>query len=461
MRESDLRAKFTVHGLWWLPENPSLKLPGILSVGGSGNIRLKLFGALGSGGLLKFPIVIGTSDREKLYTLADAYEMTRPLEPHRQTVATSEIGAERVYVGKHFLVPGDVRFTSLQVRYSDLEWWLGWSPFEVQPSGGGWRIAEENMSRRHVHFTDSTRSTTLSIWTGVSHKVSSTKRGVSYAVYLQIAPSAPASFAWFMDYLFDVRNLFTLFIGSPIFVEEATGFGDEVEYAPGAKVLEVVQIYFNTIRWRKTYPVYPTDIPVTFALIRERAEEVFHAWFSNAEKLRLVCELFFGAQYNPQMYVESEFLNFTQALEVFYRVTRDSKYVSTEQYEGYRRTLESSIPSEAPKPLRSKLKTMLKYANEHTLRDALRCLIDSLDVASKLRISTDLKAFVDDVVNNRNYQIHGDESLKGMVLSDHSPQRLEKYGHINRRLRAILTIHLLKLVGIPESQVASRVLRGL
>jgi len=167
MQESNLRTKITVHGLWWLPENPSVKLPGILSVGGARNIRLKLFGALGLGGLHRFPIIIGTSDREKLYTLADAYEMERPADPHRQTVSTSEFGAERVYVGKHFLVPGDVRFTSLQVRYSDLEWWLGWSPFEAQPNVWGWRIAEENMRRRHVHFTDLTRSTTLSMWTVV------------------------------------------------------------------------------------------------------------------------------------------------------------------------------------------------------------------------------------------------------------------------------------------------------
>jgi len=461
MRDPDLSSKSTVHALWWLPGNPSVKLPGVLSVGAGRNIRLKVFGTFGSGDLQRFPLVLGTSEREEPYTLVDALETSRPEEPHTLTVPTSEISAKRVYVGKHFFDPNDVRFTSMQVRYTNLERWLGWSPFEALSDAAGWRVSEGNTQKRHIYFTDLARSTTLSMWTGTSHTISFTERGIGFAVYLHIAPTAPASFGWFMDYLFDVRNLFTLFIGSPIFIEEITGFGDEIEQAPGVKAPEDISIYFNPPRWSKTYPVYPTDMPVTFALIRDRTEGVFHAWFSSAERLRLVCGLFFGAEYNPQMYVESKFLNFTQALEVFYRVTHDSKYVPTEEYEGYQEALKRSIPSEAPEPLRTKLKTMLKYANEHSLRDALRSLIESLDVASKLKISADLNAFLDDVVNNRNYQVHGDESLKGRTLSDHSPQRIRRYAHINRRLRAILTIHLLKFVGIPESQVASRVFRDI
>ena len=210
-------------------------------------------------------------------------------------------------------------------------------------------------------------------------------------------------------------------------------------------------------------------MPVTFETIRERTDEVFHAWFLNAQRLRLVCELFFGAQYNPQMYAESKFLNFTQALEVFHRVTRERNYVPNEEYERYRQALERAIPAEAPEKvsqpvherLKDKLKVMLKYGNQYTLRDCLRDLIDSLEADSKRRISPNLKSFINRVVDTRNYLIHGDEGLKGKALSGSSCEGLEEYVHIHQRLRAILTLHLLKFVGIPEAQVASRVFRGM
>ena len=258
MREPDFDAKFAVDGMWWLPETPSVKLPGTLLVEGGRDTRLKLFGALGdpsyfSRGLQRFPIILGTSDREEPCTLSDAYETRRPAEPERQTVAVTELGAERVYIGKHFPAAGDVRFTSMEVRYTDLEWWLGWTPFERQHLSNGfeWKLEQANLCRSLVDFADSARSTTLSIWSRVTEIFSFTEPGAEHKVYLRITPSAPSTFEWFFEYLFDVRNLFTLFIGSPIYIEMMTGFGDEVERAPGAKVPEEISIYFHTKPWPK------------------------------------------------------------------------------------------------------------------------------------------------------------------------------------------------------------------
>jgi len=205
MGEPDLEAKFEVDGLWWLPDEPSAKLPGTLYVEGGRDVRLKLFGVLGepssglSGGLSRFPIVLGTSDREKPCTLADTYEMTRPVQPGRQTVVTSELGAERVYIGKHFPIASDLRFTSLEVRYTDLEQWLGWTPFELGPptTGFEWKVTEANLGRTHVDFEDSARSARLSISSRVSMVFSFTKPGLEHKVFLQVHPSVPANFEWF------------------------------------------------------------------------------------------------------------------------------------------------------------------------------------------------------------------------------------------------------------------------
>jgi hypothetical protein len=468
MREPDLDAKFSVDGLWWLPERPSLRLPGTLSVEGGRDIRLKLFGVLAgpssdsSGGLLRFPIILGTSDREEPCTLSDTYGVWSSTQPDRQTVATTELYANRLYIGKHFPTATDLQFTSMEVRLTDLDRWLGWRPVKSchATSGVDWRVEEPDLCRKVLEFVDPARSVTLSIWSRLSEILSFAKFGGDFKVYLHIAPPAASSFEWFLDYLFDVRNLFTLFIGSLVYVETMTGYGNEVEYAPDARRPEEISIHFNAMPWPKRDPAHPIDMPVTFQLIRGRTGEVFHAWFSNAQRLRLACELFFGAMYNPQMYATSTFLNFTQALEVFHRVTRPENYVPDEEYARYRQALESAIPATAPKRLRERLETLLRYGNQCTLRDALRTLIDSLEENSRQRISADPKGFVNKVVESRNYLTHGDQSLKAKALSDSSPEGMKEFIHVYRRLQAILTIHLLKFIGIPESQFASRVLRG-
>lgn len=433
MKKSDSDAKFTVDGVWWLPQKPSAKLPGTLLVEDGEDIHLKLFGVLGdprsgfSIDFSSFPIILGTSDRNEPCTLSDTYEMKRPAEPDRQAVATTELRAERAYIGKHFPTPSDVQFTSVEVRYTDLEWWLGWTPFEKHRSAGGieWKVDQANLCRRIVEFTDSDRSATLTIWSRVSEIFSFTEPGAEHKVYVQIAPSVPSTFQWFMEYPFDIRNLFTLLMGSPVYIEIMRGFGDEVEFAPGAKCPEDIRIHFRKMPFPKRDHVYPSDMPATYASIRDRTDEVFRTWLSNAQRLRLVSELFFGAQYNPQMYAESKFLNFTQALEVFDRATQQ------------------------------------KHGNRHTLRYALHALIDALDSQSKRKISDNPTAFVDKVVKMRNYLTHGDERLKRKVLSDSSRERLEEYIYVYRRLRAILTLHLLRFIGISEAQVATRVFRGM
>jgi len=470
MREPDLDAKFTVDGVWWLPERPSVKVPGTLLVEGGRDTRLKLFGVLGdpipnsSSGLRRFPIILGISDREEPCTLANTCEMGRSAEPSRQTVPTTELSTNRLYIGKHFPAASDVRFTSVDVGFTNLERWVGWGPFKgfFPASGIELRIEQPDLCRSVLDFVDSARSATLSIWSRVSATISLSEFGADYKVYLRVTPSAPSTLEWFLDYLFDARNLFTLLIGSPVYIETMTGFGDQVEYAPDVKRPEDVSIYFNMMPRPKTDPASPNDMPVRFESIRERAGEVFQAWFSNAQRLRLVCELFFGAQYKPQMYAESKFLNYTQALEVFHRVTRPRIYVPDEEYERYRQALEAAIPAEVPRRLRDKLETTLRYGNQCTLRDALRALIDSLEAYSRQRIAKNLKTFVNKVVDTRNYLTHGDECLKDKALSGFSGgEGLEEYYHVHQKLRALLTLHLLKFIGIPEPQVAYRVLRGL
>ena len=132
----------------------------------------------------------------------------------------------------------------------------------------------------------------------------------------------------------------------------------------------------------------------------------------------------------------------------------EESYVPRELYEQYRKAMVQVIPRDAPPKLKEKLQTMLSYGNEYSLKERLNRLVSQLDAPTRERIGTDLDSFIRRVVATRNYLTHGDERHKKIALT--GP---DEYYEVNRILRAILSMHLLKMVGVPEAQVAARVFR--
>lgn len=463
MKELNLQAEFTVNGNWWLPEKPSVKLPGTLSNDGSSGARLKLFGLLegvssGSAeGLRRCPIMLGVTDEGDPCTLYETVITLGLPQANEEIPVITEVYPTRVFFGKHFQTTSDVRFTSMQIRYTNLEEWLGIFPFSISlpPDGTVFKVDSTKLTEKRVDLVDPGRPATLSIGSVVKHSFGLKRISAEHDVYLQVRPPAASTFEWYYDLIFDARNLFTLFVGSPVYVEMMTGFGDEIDYGAGAKYPEEIGIYFSTIPWPKKEPLRLFEMSVPFELIKERWDDVFRLWFTNARKLRLVCELFFGSLFNSEMYEESKFLNFTQALEAFQRVMmKEDCYVAKEDYEQYRKAIVQAIPKGIPPRLKEKLQTMLAYGNEYSLKERLNHLFCELDASTREMIETDVDSLIKRVVATRNYLTHGDEKLKAGALRGPN-----EYFEVNRKLRAILSIHLLKMIGVPEPQVAARVFR--
>lgn len=464
MRNPELSAEFVINGIWWLPEREGTKLPGMLAVKGGSDISLELFGSfdeMPTGGvesLRSYPIVLGISDTGELCTLFDTTVTSFGPRPSDDFPPRIKVFADRFYLGKHFPTPSDIRFRSMRVRFTNLVRWLGQSPFLSSRllTGTSPRMEVSYRERLVFEVTDPARPAKLSIWSIVSSMSMGLERlSANHDVEVHITPSMPSTFEQFYESIFDTRNLFALLIGSPVYARMMVGLGDDVELAPGFKTPEDIGIYFNFSRWPET-DVHPVDMPVPFRNIEGRAEQVFSAWYSNARKLRLVCELFFGAQYNSEMYVESKFLNYTQALEIFHRVMRKQDcYVPRQEFREYREAVERAIPEKAPDRLKEKLRTTIDFANDFSLKDRLEDLIGELQPTTRQRISEDLKTFTAAVVATRNYLTHGGGERKARAFSGPT-----EFHSANQKLRAILSISLLKMLGIPEPHVVRAVFRN-
>ena len=368
----------------------------------------------------------------------------------------SKVFVNRLYLGKHFADAASVRFKSVRVGFTNLEEWLGWSPFEFSHGTETSEISLHIPSpyRKHFEFHEPTRAAALSAWSMMTETSGRSRFGAEFNAHIELAPAGPSEFEWFYEVVFDVRNLLTLFVGSPVYVEMMLGQGDDIEYAPGVRRPEDIGIYFPIKRWPQRESVRRFEMPVTFQTIEGQASEVLGAWFSNAQKLRLVCELFFGAQYNDEMYVDSKFVNFTQALEIFHRVMWDGRHVPPEIYDVYREGLLAAIPREVPERLRQRFQNGINQANMYSLQDRLSDLIARLDPWTQDKILKGEESFARRVALTRNYLTHGGESLRAKALS--TPW---EYFRANQKLRTILSLHMLKMLGIPERQVAPALLR--
>jgi hypothetical protein len=179
------------------------------------------------------------------------------------------------------------------------------------------------------------------------------------------------------------------------------------------------------------------------------AEALFINWFKNEQVLRPIYDLLLSTVYSPGRYVQSTFLSLAQALESFHRKVYEGKYLSEEEYASIRKALVDAIPAGTDKKLSDKLKTMLQYGNELSLKTRLEKLFEGIrrDHLDNLSGSDDPRRFIRLLVDIRNYLTHYD-GKKPSILEN----TVEMY-NLNRRMTALLMLLIFKYLGLPEDFV--------
>lgn len=112
----------------------------------------------------------------------------------------------------------------------------------------------------------------------------------------------------------------------------------------------------------------------------------------------------------------------------------------------------NAIPGNTPDPLKAKLRAILKFGNEFSLRKRINDVLDSIsDAAFQLLSSQGRSALCTRIVDARNFWTHhpldaADAPLKGRDLAT-----------MNMRLKVLLHIVLLKEVGFDETLIVERI----
>lgn len=406
-------------GYWWLPSNPSVKLPGIMKVSDEDGICLELLGTFRSITSLEInshddcEIILGFTNDGKFLTLIESRNFNFVLPS--LGITTQKYQVNSFFIGVHFSKKEDIRFFKLSIEYTYLPTWVY--------SGTPKFLEEWNQDSSENSFADSivknmnapvleakTSRGKISI---LPHRESSTdpleliqKKNARISIDLLNDLSMNECY---LDFVYPLQNLLTLATNQNNFVINLTVFSRNGTKSPNQVELEELPIQFISKVTVQSKPQRKFSGEILFSLkdIENELALYIQQWLNLNEKVKHICDIYFGIKYAEFMYEEQRFLSVMQALESYHRIKFSNEQVSQEKHKNRLQEIHSKVPD----CYLDWLKEKLSFSNEPSLKNRIEELVKCYEGVIQPLIKNSDK-FIARVKNTRNYFTHYDVSLK-------------------------------------------------
>lgn len=437
--------EFEYMGLWWLPETPEKQICGTLRFTPIEGAVLELMDsfidAKTKDRIVSPEAIIGHSSYGKDITL---YQCRLKSYSGFQ----ESFRADVVFIGAHFQKSEDIKFKSIDVHYSHLDEWTNISGFiDIQyPRDGEVVIKYKRPEPIRVSINDDCEiSIIIQPEEYPSHHIVQKEVTIKQKTYIKIKTSGEKSFEEYEEIMYQIQNFLSLGVWRepvyPLTIRGITEANKEVEIS--YELIDIPKV-------AKT--ILPMDMLFTFGDIFDRFDVFLRNWFKQAKpsELKPTHDLYFGTLYIPLMYRESHFLSLAQAVESFHRRKYRGKYLSDEDYKKIPGVLVNAIPSAVKKDFKNSMENKLKYSNEFSLRKRLKEIFDEYQHEIPGVFIKNKGAFIDKVVDTRNYLTHYDKDLKERAA------RGNAMFHLTQELKMLLEICLLRELGFVSEEIEDR-----
>jgi hypothetical protein len=456
--ETTCRQDFEIHGHFWLPCTPHEKVAGVLHHS-NGQIHLTLLGQLGPPQEIFKPqsftpdVVLGQSYKGTLVTLLKCRQSFSERSLTHDT-GQSQLVVSILLVGVHRGDEADPEFHGITGSFSNLEEWVGHNPFTTnyrksEATGGFTGHTTEYAPLDTISFTVPAIAAEVALSARFGNGGSSPFHGWQgrHIATLAIKPKRPERLSVLLGRLHDIGNLLSLLIG-----EEATplrtALSGDVLPVEGGSFREDHPLFITGRFSLQDTKVHPHEMLLGYPRLRTLFPEIVESWFSKKDVLDPSASLLLGVLATPHMFLDFRFLALMQAVEAFCRRCCAGKYMPDQAYAEVLVTLCKAIPEKVPRDLKNSLvEGKLKYGNEYSLRKRLRDLLKTLAPDTLALVTESDGEFAKWVVNIRNDLTHlSPDSAQSAYTSR---DLLKAYF----QLRVLLTIVLLKHLGIPEEMI--------
>ena len=403
--------KFEIRGVWWLPSDDSIKVPGLLKYNSKDGGSLELFGTLFNG--KQDDVIINgestSSDKVTLnrcilshFTRTNKYQYTDYFTPE-------------IFFNVHFTDPTQITFSELYCHFSNTQDWAQLAGFKSEQDifENKLVLTQSLPTKRDIQIDDKvTMSFFLQVHNPVFKKEIFEDINITQRVFFSFIFTDEYSYDIIAEfYIRHLQHFLSLATSNPIYPIDLMGktkhntiTEDGKEYNP------LVKIFLHLGEFEKRIPK-TRHFNMLFLLkdINDSIEIYLRNWFSNKELLQPTIGLFFGTLNNINLFTENRFLNLANSLESYHRRKLNTKKYSEEEKDILLQIILANIDKKYEQDISEKL----KYIDEVSLRRRIKDIYELAEnILSKFY---NRKDFAHQVTLVRNYYTHLDRKLKPEV----------------------------------------------
>jgi len=444
--ELSILDEFSARGRFWLPGKESDAIPGQLTFSGNG-IRLVLDGKFSIEELQSPGAIFGCNFRPPVI----AGQTVEGESCMVLTAVTIDVGWNSCEFAANQLLVGETHFGEavpqpqrLLVSLTHLEDWAFTSMIQTSPGRPGtYEIIVPTERVELIRIEADRPYSTLALFGNAAIEQKPGEVHCATHCHFEANFPAPVAISEAIEFVGHLSSLLSLLVGRAVRAKKI-----QLEFDRGSAA------FFAPSRQRKSMTIRAPEMPLPLRVLDKGEQEIFRSWFEHSEQMKPVYELLLSTMFEPDRYQQTIFLNLMQAIESFHRRVYGGEIVTAEVYESVRAVLTGAIPKGTDLDLVEKLKNVLEFGNEPSLKKRLRSLCSTLrpETIQAILGADELTRFLQLLADMRNYFTHHNENLMpriARIVGD----PIAGY-NLNQRLRAFAALLVLKHLGLDEEKAA-------
>lgn len=449
-RPPTLADSFRMEGEFWALGNARLKVAGAVRYAPAEGIHLDLVASL-------------WNHRNPFHRMFDGREANTihgmlagsvPVSLHRCIDTGPNYYANIALFGRHYQSLSRVRFRTFDLRVENLEQWVASQPWGSERSDVDGRVRWSISHTDPDTVTIRIPASRLRIEIESSLQLNSEIGGfhsLQHTDTIRVLPDRPITWKTFRRQLATLQQLLVLLAGAPLRTRRVEGvpLGHRETDLPHP----VVWVFFKEVELKDVGSIHPAEMLFTVPALGAQLEPVFRSWFSQAERLKGIYQVFFGTFGTPPPFLETRFFHLAQCLESFHRkaIARGrGKYLPPKRWKRTLKRVRAAIPKRLPADIADAVSRSIAWANDFSFPDRLKALFALLEPETAALITDDPDRFREAIKDTRNWFTHLERRPKSKAF----PQR--NWLHACKTMELFLLILILKNVGISEDRIRDR-----
>lgn len=459
------QSKSEYQGRWWVPEHPEQPVPGVLRLTPYQVADLELFGHLDLELGPYSGFILGEAVDGTLLTLSELFIISITGQG-KGVHEKREIQAETVFIDGQWPAGGPIQFSEIEVEFRNLCSWSHYCPFRFETGANdGTRKVILNPDEIIPLFEDDTITITLknSASTRSSWNIGENEGHVRRKATIVLHSKEELPYSEYLPLIEQIQSFLSFCFGFAIIPESIIGrsivhsLSRLNSQEPALFPISIETTSFHREEADQYRDKKTKNPPISFDEIREYSPDLLQRWLESEEQFKIPRMLFLSTFFSPQMYLQQVFLNRSQCIEIYSRISNNYRDYLTEPDEYDHRVQEVRFAlrwcSDLNKKQYERFISQIKNSNRPSLMNRIDQILKHHEFIGWIIIDAPPE-FAHTIAKNRNYLTHCEKKPEEKYAT---PQEL---WDLSQQLGRLFYLCMLDEIGV-EQELIMMVMRRL